>query len=60
MVCELLTEVVSQCGAQAPGSSASVVAERGLSRCGTWAWLLRSVQDLPRPGKGPLHWQVDS
>ena len=28
--------------------------ERRLSGCGTWAWLLCSMWDLPRPGVNPV------
>ena len=40
----------SCCRAQALGVQASVVAARGLSSFDTWALLLRSIWDLPRPG----------
>ena len=36
---------LSSCGAQA--------LQHRLSSCGTWAQLLRSMWDLPRPGTGP-------
>ena len=39
--------------------AASLVAEHGLqtrrlSSCGSWAWLLRGMWDLPRPGLEPV------
>ena len=36
----------SSCGSRA--------LERRLSNCGTWAWLLRGMWDLPRPGLKPM------
>ena len=40
----------SCCGARALGEEALVVAAYGLSNCGSWAWLLHGVWDLPGPG----------
>ena len=37
---------LSSCGTQA--------VERTLSSCGTWAWLLHSMWDLPGPGIEPM------
>ena len=37
-------------GAQALGMWASVVAVRVLNSCGTQAWLLHHMRNLPRPG----------
>ena len=42
------------CRARAPGARASVVVARGLSSCGAWAQLLRSMWDLPRSGIEPV------
>ena len=56
----------SCCRAQALGMRASVVVARGLSSCGSWAlecrpsscgtraWLLRGMWDLPGPGLKPV------
>ena len=58
--------VSSCCEARALGAQASIVVARRLSSCGlralerrlssfgTWAQLLRSMQDLPRPGIKPV------
>ena len=43
-------EVPSCCGAQALGTWASVVAVHGLRSCDIWAYLLRSLWNLPGPG----------
>ena len=62
----LFTGGFSCCGARALGARASVVVahrlsscglwalERKLSSCGTRAWLLRGMWDLPRPGLEPV------
>ena len=42
------------CGAQALGLWASTAAVCGLDSCGTQAWLLRGMWDLPRPGIEPM------
>ena len=44
----------SCCGAQALDVQASVVVARGLSSCGSWAYLLRGMWNLPRPGLEPV------
>ena len=44
----------SCCRAQALLARASVVVARRLSSCGSWAQLLRSMWDLPRPGLEPM------
>ena len=44
----------SCCGPQALGAWASVVVARGLSSCGTRAYLLRGMLDLPGPGHEPV------
>ena len=41
------------CGAEVLGRQASGVVARGLSSCGTWAWLLQGVWNLPGPGIEP-------
>ena len=41
-------------------SCGSWALERRLSSCGTRAYLLRSMWDLPESNPCPLHWQVDS
>ena len=41
----------SQCGGLSRGAWAR---ERGLSSCGTWAWLLPCLWDLPGPGFEPV------
>ena len=52
----------SCCGAQAPGSQASMVAACGLRSCGPQAQLLCGMSDLLGPGTDPclLNWQADS
>ena len=62
----LLIAVASLVGERAPGARASVVAARGLSRCGSrvlehrlsscgaWAYLLRGMWDLPGWGLEPM------
>ena len=62
----LLIAVASHCGARALGARASVVVacglsscglqalERRLSSCGTWAYLLHGMWDLPGPGLEPV------
>ena len=42
--------VFSFCGAMALGMWAAVVAALTLRSYGAWAWLLRGMRDLPRPG----------
>ena len=53
----------SSCGKQGPlfitvrgppTTAASLVAEHRLSNCGSRAWLLRGMWDLPRPGLEPV------
>ena len=44
----------SCCGARALGVWASVVAARGISSCGTRAYLLCCMWDLPSPGLKPV------
>ena len=39
---------------QALGTQATVVVVHGLSSCGTGAWLLCGMWDLPRPGLKPV------
>ena len=53
-VCELLITVASHCGARALGARASVVAACGLSSCGSRAYLLCGMWDLPGPGIKPV------
>ena len=74
VVCGLLIEVASHCGAWSLGTRASVVAERGLNSCGSrtlerrlsscGAWLSCSAACGIFPDQGsnscPLHWQADS
>ena len=42
------------CGAQALGAQASAVTRHGFSSCGTWAYLLCDMWDLPRSGIKPV------
>ena len=44
----------SCCGARALGARASVVVARGLSSCGSRAYFLRGMWDLPGPGLEPV------
>ena len=44
----------SCCGAPAPGGQASVVLACWLSSCGTRAYLLHGIWDLPGPGPEPV------
>ena len=39
------------CGAQALGAQASAVTRHGFSSCGTWAYLLCDMWDLPSTGR---------
>ena len=51
----LLIVVASLCGgAQALGAQASVVVACGLTSCGSRAWLLCGMWDLPGPGTEPV------
>ena len=47
----VLASAVAACGLSSSGRQAL---ERRLSSCGAWAWLLRSMWDLPRPGIVPV------
>ena len=38
------------CGAEVLGRQALGIVARGLSSCGTWAWLFQGVWNLPGPG----------
>ena len=42
------------CGAQALTARASVAATLRLSSCGSWAWLIHSIWDLPGTGIEPV------
>ena len=46
--------LASRCRTQVLGTQASVAAALRLNSCGTWAWLLQGMWNLPRPGIKPV------